>query len=115
MHLGQAAPEKAEAQHGQQEAERKRQLHPIPAIDVDDVFGNRLADLFVDDVDVLHAQPQIPPAFAQEQEELEQVGTTAAVPVAGVEPNPGFVEEDAAELFFVVGFVTHAQADQVFG
>ncbi|MNZ55915.1 hypothetical protein D3C78_738510 [compost metagenome] len=113
VQLGQAATPAAEGEQAQRQAEDEGQLQAVPTVDVDDVLGNGFAHLLVDDVDVLHAEPEVPAALAQVEEELEQVGAAALVPVAGVEPDAGFVQEDPAEHFFVVGFVADAEAAQV--
>ncbi|MOA25221.1 hypothetical protein D3C78_1459340 [compost metagenome] len=77
------------------------------------MFGDGVPHLLVNHANVLHEQPEIPTTFAQEQEELEQVRTAALIPVPRVQPNAGFIQEDAAELGFVVDIAAHAQADQV--
>ncbi|MCY1352614.1 hypothetical protein D9M69_389230 [compost metagenome] len=113
MQLGEAATPAAEGEQAQRQAEDEGQFQAVPAVDVDDVLGDGFAHLLVDDVDVLHAEPEVPAALAQVEEELEQVGAAALVPVAGVEPDAGFIQEDPAEHLFVVAVVADAEAAQV--
>ncbi|EWC40845.1 hypothetical protein B597_012665 [Stutzerimonas stutzeri KOS6] len=71
MDLRQPALKSPKSENTKKKAERKRQLKLIEATYINNMLGNRFANLLVNNVDVLNAQPQIPTTFTEKKKKVE--------------------------------------------